>query len=73
MDIAEPQQIFIKWDSYQKKYLIAFRVRCPYADCRRVNRFGCGFHAEPKVYCVKGVRTCDHCGEEFAVNFGEDE
>jgi hypothetical protein len=56
---AEVTGIYVKWNAYQKKYHITFKVKCPY--CRSICRHGAGFHDSPDPAVIKGSRPCDWC------------
>jgi hypothetical protein len=56
---AEILAVSVKWNNYEKKYHVAFRVRCPY--CRCINRHGAGFHETADASVINGLRPCDWC------------
>jgi hypothetical protein len=66
---AEVLGTFVKWNNYEKKYHITFKVKCPY--CRSICRHGAGLHDSPDITVIKGVRPCDWCSPytEYLVDY----
>lgn len=56
---AEILAVSVKWNNYEKKYHVSFKVRCPY--CRSICRHGAGFHDNPDSSVINGSRPCDWC------------